>query len=97
MAGGGTLVERKGEFDFEAPLDGYIQFDEIVMPRTAERWHPDGAREYFITLADGRYARIQFKIIAGGDHFFLLESYLNPTAGSRNLEWDPKNQVTGRH
>jgi hypothetical protein len=92
---GGSLVPRTGEFNFEAPLDGYMPFDEIVMPQEAKRWNSKATREYFIKLADGRFARLQLRMIAGGDHFFSIESYLNPSAGSRNLEWDPKSQVAG--
>ena len=88
----GGLVERKGQFDFEAPADGYKPSDEIVMLQTAEKWQPQGQREYFVKLNDGRYARVQLKMIAQGNHFFRLESYLNPS-GSRNLELDPSNVV----
>jgi hypothetical protein len=86
---GGGLVERKGQFDFEAPRDGYLPSDEIMMPHTAERWHPDAERDFFLKLPDERYARIKFRMIAQGDHFFEIESYLNPKVGSRNLEFDP--------
>lgn len=89
----GGLVERKERFDFEAPIDGYKLSDEIVMPQTAERWQPQVQKEYFIKLADGRYGRIQFKMLAGGDHYFKLESFLNPKPGSRNLEFDPNKVV----
>jgi hypothetical protein len=88
----GGLVERKGKFDFEAPADGYKPSDEIVMLQTAEKWQPQVQREYFVKLNDGRFARIQLKMIAQGNHFFRLESYLNPS-GSRNLEFDPSNVV----
>jgi hypothetical protein len=88
----GGLIERKDQFDFEAPTEGYKSSDEIVMSQTAEDWSPQASREYFVKVADGRYARIRFKMIAGGDHFFKLESYLNPS-GSRNLEFDPNKVV----
>jgi hypothetical protein len=29
------------------------------------------------------------EMVAGGDHFFQLESFLNPS-GSRSLEFDPQ-------
>ena len=88
----GGLVERKGQFDFQAPADGYKPSDDIVMLQTAEKWQPQGQREYFVKLNDGRYARVQLKMIAQGNHFFRLESYLNPS-GSRNLEFDPSKVV----
>ena len=90
---GGGLIERKDKFAFEAPSDGYQPFDEIVMPQTAERWNPQASRQYFVKLSDNHYARIEFEMVAGGDHFFSITSYLNPTPGSQNLEYDPAKKV----
>ena len=89
----GGLTERKEEFAFEAPANGYRPSDEISMPQTEERWSPQVSREYFVKLADGRYARIRFEMVAGGDNFFTINSYLNPKPGSRNLECDPTEPV----
>jgi carboxypeptidase family protein len=91
----GGLTERKGKFDFEAPATGYRPSDEIIMPRTAERWSPQASREYFLKLADGRYARIRFEMVAGGDNFVSISSYLNPKSGGRNLECDSGETVSG--
>jgi hypothetical protein len=90
---GGGLVEQTEQFAFEAPVDGYRPSDEIVMSQNAERWQPQAEKQYFLKLADGSYARIQFKMIAQGNHFFRVESYLNPTPGSRNLEYDPAKRI----
>ena len=89
----GGLIERGGQFAFEAPVNGYKPSDEINMPRTAERWKPQESREYFVKLTDGRYARIRFEMVAGGDNFVSITSYLNPTPGNRNLEFDPAKAV----
>ena len=89
----GGLVERKGQFDFEAPAEGYKSSDEIVMTQTAEEWQPQAKREYFVKLPDDKYGRLTFYMITQGDHFFEIESYLNPTPGSRNLEFDPAKAV----
>ena len=51
------------------------------------------AKQFFVRLADNRYARINFQMITGGDHFIVLESFLNPTPGNRNLEFDPQKAV----
>lgn len=90
---GGGLVERRGELDFEAPVEGYREFDEIVMPKDAERWTKDVKKSYFIRLPDGRHARISFSFTSGGYHYFRIDSYLNPKPGSRNLEYDPAKRV----
>ena len=90
---GGGLIERKGQFDFEAPADGYQPAIEISMAATAEKWSPDVTRTYFAKLPDGRYARFSINFYPGDRNFVVLESYVNPTPGSRNLEFDPKHQV----
>ena len=91
---GGGLVERNGQFDFEAPKEGYRAADEIVMLQTTKRWQSQARRDYFLKLADNRYARIEFEMIAGGDNFFSFTSYLNPKPGHRNLEYDPAKKIT---
>ncbi|HEY5812834.1 MAG TPA: carboxypeptidase-like regulatory domain-containing protein [Terrimicrobiaceae bacterium] len=90
---GGGLIERKGQFDFEAPADGYHPAIEINMPSTAENWDSRLTKQYFARLADGRYARFSIRFFAGDRNFIVFESYLNPNPDSRNLEFDPKKVV----
>jgi hypothetical protein len=87
----GGLIESTREFDFEAPAQGYQTFDQIDMPQSSENWRSDVSKWYFLKLPDGTYARLHFRIIAGGDHFFKIQSFVNPS-GSRNLEYDPAVQ-----
>jgi len=83
---GGGLEPRADDLDFEAPQDGYQPTDVIDMPAEIEnRWSNDVKRQYFLKLGSGNYARINFEMIAHGDHFVVVESYYNPS-GSRNLE-----------
>ena len=92
----GGVVERTDQFAFEAPTEGYREVVEFEMPKDAERWKQDFQNEYFVKLGDGRYARMKFRITSGGAHFATVSSYLNPTPGSRNLEYDPaKVKVKG--
>ncbi len=87
---GGGILESANELDYQAPLYGYQTSDVIDMPATLEtNWSNHANRTYFVKLANGSYARISFEMVAGGDHFFQLESFLNPS-GSRSLEFDPK-------
>jgi hypothetical protein len=89
----GGISQSTNDLDFQAPVDGYQPIDVIEMPVTLETgWASRAKRNYFLRLASGNYARITFEMIAGGDHFFLLESFLNPS-GSRNLEFDPGNVI----
>lgn len=84
----GGLQPASGGFAFEAPVDGYQPFDEIDMRvNLGAGWQRNAERNYFLKLGNGNYARISFKMIAGGGHFFHVESFLNPR-GSRNLEYD---------
>jgi hypothetical protein len=90
---GGGLVERKEQFDFEAPALGYQQYDEIVMLSNDPSWTRRFKKNYFAQFPSGNYARLQFQFTSGGDHFFIVESYLNPRPGSRNVEFDPQKVV----
>lgn len=89
----GGLVERVGAFDFTAPHDGYLPAFEFAMAATADRWQPSIEKEFFIQLRDGCYARAKLDVHAGGDIFVVLESYLNPAPGHRNLEFDPNKAI----
>lgn len=82
---GGGLIERKDRYAFVAPELGYTESVEIGMPSDDESWSPHASKDYFVILADGAYARVSFRMIAGGDNFFTLKSWYNPT-GSPNLE-----------
>jgi hypothetical protein len=88
VLGGGLQPRTGGEFDFTAPETGYQPSDEIDMPASTPQWRPSASRSYFLELGNGTYARIDFKMLAEGDHFFSITSYFNPKPGHRNLEYD---------
>jgi hypothetical protein len=90
---GGGLVERNGQFDFQVPEDGYQPVIEVKMPASGEQWSKRPKKEYFARLADGRYARFSIRFYAGNRNFVVLESYLNPKSGNRNLEFDPRKAL----
>jgi hypothetical protein len=91
----GGLLNRTENFAFEAPDGGYLSTETINMPATlpAGQWHGFAKRSYFIRFDDGIFARANLEMRAGGDHFVVWESFLNPTPGSRNLEYDPNRRV----
>lgn len=91
---GGGLMKREGEYDFEAPADGYQAYDDIAPPK--ERWSAKAERQYFVKMADGHFARVNLRMRTGGEHFVVIESYVNPKRGSRNLEYDPSKQAAAR-
>lgn len=86
---GGGLTQAKGNFAFEAPADGYEESVELGEKADQPRWLGDAERQFFVRLGDGRHARIKFRMVARGEHFFLIESVLNPEPGSRNVEAAP--------
>jgi hypothetical protein len=82
---GGGLVISDREFDFEAPESGYIPSTEINMPSDRQGWQDDVDLKFFYELADGHYGKMTFSMIAGGNHFCMIDSVLNPS-GSPNLQ-----------
>jgi hypothetical protein len=93
---GGGLIERQGQFEFEAPVEGYQASIETSMAASADKWSSDVNKSYFARLADGRYARFSINFYPGKRNFVVLESYVNPTPGDRNLEFDPKKEIKGQ-
>jgi hypothetical protein len=91
------LVRRSGEFNFEAPTDGYQSEEAIDMPASAPNWSDSFSQECFVQLSSGQHARIEFRLAAGGYNFFNITSYLNPTPGDRNLEYDPAKAIRPGH
>jgi hypothetical protein len=91
LAQNGRLRQRADEFDFVAPLDGYDEKMITEMPATLSRpqWKDDLKELLFVRFEDEMFARIDLRIIAGGDHFCLVKGFINPTPGSRNLETPP--------
>lgn len=87
----GGLIQRTDAFNFEAPKDGYVTGDTIEMPASLPvgKWRGMAERAYFIRFNDGVFARASLEIHAGGDHFVVWESFLNPKMESRMLEGNP--------
>jgi hypothetical protein len=83
---GGGLQIYDGGFPFLALEDGYVSEEIIDMPVADNpQWAEDVQRKFYIKTADGHFARMEFRMIAHGDHFCQIDSFFNPD-GSRNLE-----------
>lgn len=91
----GGLIERKGEFDFDAPSDGYQESMEIDMPASlGDKWSYTANKSFFVETRDGRFGRLNVTIQAGHNTTpLVVEAFLNPTPGSRTLEFDPAKAV----
>ena len=91
---GGGALQRGGEFDFQAPEGGYERSIEVDMPRTlGEKWQRIKTLDYFLKLKDGSFARATLTMYAGHNNFLVLDSYVNPKPGDRNLEYDPNQRI----
>lgn len=90
---GGLILKTDGEFEWEAPEGEYRQFDDINVAASDENWNSQAIRQYYIKLNDDRYGWLKFHMMSGGAHLFVIDSYLNPTPGDRNLEFDPAKQI----
>jgi hypothetical protein len=89
----GVLLRREDAFAFEAPQDGYVSGDTVEMlVSMGNQWRSLIERSYFIKFDDGTSARANLEMHAGGDHFVVWESFYNPKAGSRNLEYSELKQ-----
>jgi len=95
MIPGGGLVARGGQFEFEAPEEGYQESIEIDMPTSlGDEWRRGVDGSYFAKLSDGHYARFDISVDgANNNPAFRLTTFLNPTPGNRNLEFDPAKAI----
>ena len=93
-APGGGIIERRDQFAFEAPLEGYQDVVEIDMPALlGDRWSYTVNRSYFVRSRKGKYARVNVRIYGGHSNSLVLEAFLNANHNSRNLEFDPAKVV----
>ncbi len=91
---GGGLVERSDLLNFEAPAKGYVQQLTIDMPASLpqDAWKADVQTDYFVNFGSGDFGRIRLNL-SGDKGRVIAEVFLNPTPGSRNLEFDPAKAV----
>lgn len=88
---GGGLLEQADPQTFEAPVEGYLETAEIASSQ--ERWSSRSEKFYFVALRNGSFARLKFRLRTDGEHYFVIESFLNPEPGSRNLTYDQSLRV----
>jgi hypothetical protein len=85
---GGTIQEVTDDQIHIAPQGEYAVSAVIDMPKTLDPrlWQSDSSRNYWLRFDDNTFGRIRFRMIAGGDHFAVIEGFRNPTPNERNLE-----------
>lgn len=84
----GGIQEAIDEHIFIAPDGGYASFAVIDMPKTldAKRWSSRANKNYWLRFSDNTFGKISFMMIAGGDHFAVINGFRNPSPNDRNLE-----------
>jgi hypothetical protein len=94
---GGGLIESQAEQMYRAPAEGYQPRLVFQMPADAKEWADEKTFELYLKLRNGgAYGRATVKVLVGSDRQttpFYITSYINPS-GSRNLEYDPLQNVT---
>lgn len=92
---GGGLVELVGTGTYRAPQQGYEPDFEFEQSADAPKWGGGLIKAFYIKTRDDHYGRINIDLDV---HYQPppakagLEVYMNPTPGSRNLEYDPSQQ-----
>lgn len=91
IAGGG-LVESKQRLMYLAPDTGYASTLAIDMPATKPDWANSITRSYYVRTRGNLFGRVEVYLNAnqrGYDpSYVMLQWWLNPKLGSRNLEVD---------
>jgi hypothetical protein len=89
---GGGLVESKQRLMYLAPDTGYASTLAIDMPATKPDWANSINRSYYVRTSGNVFGRVEVYLNAnqrGYDpSYVMLQWWLNPKAGSRNLEVD---------
>ena len=89
MEAAGIQEIADSSFAFEAPETGFHNPQFVIdMPKSmdSKSWSDRATKHFWVHFTDGTYGRISFEMIAGGDHFAMLDGYRNPTPNDRNLE-----------
>jgi hypothetical protein len=93
--GATALLESSEEFMYEAPINGYVDQVKISQNVNDVNYQSQIEKKYFIKLSNGTFARIETHAFAeyNQESAIKIILYLNPTPGSRNLEYDPKKRL----
>ncbi len=84
----GSVRKHNDLFPFEAPEENYeaSASEEFAKTMPQKSWKDYSTTSYYIRFNDNTFARISVECRAGENSLIVLKSWLNPKAGSRNLE-----------
>lgn len=92
---GGGVIETQDEFMYRAPETGYQSRYEVNAFASDAQWSDRAKRLLYLKSRDGKvYARLEVEILSNYQEkaVFSVKYYANPS-GSRNLEYDPLQNV----
>jgi hypothetical protein len=92
VPGGGLQVRKDLDMAFVAPEGGYVEAYEH-REEDLDNWRFDHSEHFWLKLKDGTYARIKLRIAFAYSFVCVFESCMNPTPGSRVLEYDKKLRI----
>ncbi len=94
---GGGLIEASDLYPNEAPESGYQPAFDFSMAKDAANWTQRLTQTYYIRTADGDYGRINIDLTTDSERpqgtGITVETWLNPSPGDRNLEFDPAQAI----
>lgn len=94
----GGLLERPDPAGFTAPEAGYqADFDfrmDQALPKN--QWVNSVGKSFFVHFNNNTYGLLNVQMVAGGAHFVTVKAWVNPAAGSRNLQPPPAPPVKQR-
>jgi hypothetical protein len=95
---GTGLIESKDEFMATAPADGYQPQWTFSQKATDDKYQFEVQTKFYVRTGSDNYARVEMRIIPEYNDTAAVDLtvYLNPTPGSRNLEFDPTKVVKSR-
>lgn len=93
--GGAELVQSTDEFMATAPTSGYTDQWTFNQQATDEQFQQRVEASFYVKTGSGEYGKVELRIIpkyqAAGA--VQLSTYLNPTAGDTNLQYDPSKAI----
>lgn len=92
---GGGVIATNEEQMYRAPENGYLPRFEVKMSASDPQWSDRAKFQFYLKSRDGRiYARIAAEAFANyrNKAVFSVKYFVNPS-GSRNLEFDPLQNV----
>jgi hypothetical protein len=97
--GGGLIEAGHTQYLNEAPAEGYQPQFSRELKTTDEEWSDHVRETFFVKSRNGnQFANVVAEVRANyqGAAVLSLHFRVNPTPGSRNLEFDPKKQIKPR-